>query len=83
MLCPHCSSDDIVKNGRSASDRQRYWCPACRVTFQLEPPKARTKAVLTVEAMRSLREQGWSFAKIGIKAHISRERVRQLISRQQ
>lgn len=32
MSCPFCSSETLVKNGRS-SGRQRYLCRSCRKTF--------------------------------------------------
>lgn len=34
--CPHCDSKDLVKNGHSENDTQRYRCNACRRSFQWE-----------------------------------------------
>lgn len=81
--CPECQSGDIVKNGRSRAGNQRYYCPTCRITFQAEPCPIRVKATLTFEEMKALRDQGLSLAKIGKQAGVSRERVRQIISKQQ
>jgi transposase-like protein len=35
VLCPHCASDRVIKNGRDESrpHRQRYECHACRQRF--------------------------------------------------
>ena len=34
--CPHCDSEDLVKNGKSENGTQRYRCHACRRSFQWE-----------------------------------------------
>lgn len=34
--CPHCDSDDLVKNGHSENGTQRYRCNACKRSFQWE-----------------------------------------------
>src|SRR3989440_2445181 len=28
--CPHCGSEDIVRNGRSPNGKQKYRCKACK-----------------------------------------------------
>ncbi len=36
VLCPNCSSDDVVRHGRSSEGKQRYKCrnhECCRSTF--------------------------------------------------
>ena len=36
VLCPECSSDDVVRHGRSSEGKQRYKCRnrgCCRSTF--------------------------------------------------
>ena len=35
LVCPHCSSKYIVKNGKN-KDKQRYKCKSCRKSFILE-----------------------------------------------
>ena len=33
ITCPRCSSLNIIKNGKTANDKQRYLCKACRRQF--------------------------------------------------
>ncbi len=33
VVCPHCESKDIVKNGKNALKRQRYKCKSCKKIF--------------------------------------------------
>jgi transposase-like protein len=37
VICVHCSSNNVVKNGKSLTGEQRYKCRAfhCEKTFQL------------------------------------------------
>ena len=34
--CPHCSSNDLVKNGKSENGTQRWRCNGCKKSFQLK-----------------------------------------------
>ncbi len=34
VLCPHCTSGKIVKNGRTSNGNQNYWCQSCKKQFQ-------------------------------------------------
>lgn len=81
ILCSKCGSSDTVKNGRSASGAQRYYCATCQKTFQVEPHKPLpTKVTLSLEEIKRLRSEGLSLAKIGkLAGGLSRERVRQLL----
>ena len=36
ILCPNCQSNDIVKNGKSIKQKQRYLCKNCRRQFVIE-----------------------------------------------
>lgn len=36
IICRHCGSDDLVKNGHSENGTQRYRCNHCRKSFQTE-----------------------------------------------
>ena len=29
VKCVHCQSNNVVRNGRTANDKQRYWCKDC------------------------------------------------------
>lgn len=36
IICRHCGSDDLVKNGHSENQTQRYRCKHCKKSFQTE-----------------------------------------------
>jgi transposase-like protein len=36
ILCPHCGSSDLQKNGKSANGTQRWYCKECKKYFQRE-----------------------------------------------
>ena len=36
LKCIHCDSDDLVKNGHSENETQRWRCKKCKRSFQLE-----------------------------------------------
>ena len=33
LLCPHCQSKSIVKNGHKRNGSQNYWCKSCKKQF--------------------------------------------------
>jgi transposase-like protein len=35
IQCPHCESSNLQKNGHSENSTQRWFCTACRKSFQL------------------------------------------------
>lgn len=42
MNCPHCGSEDIVKNGvTSSSGKQNYLCKSCKRQFVVNPERYR------------------------------------------
>jgi transposase len=36
IKCPHCGSEDLVKNGHNEMGTQRWRCNTCKRSFQLE-----------------------------------------------
>ncbi len=37
ISCPSCSAtDEVVRNGKSTAEHQRYFCSHCRKTWQLQ-----------------------------------------------
>jgi insertion element IS1 protein InsB len=36
IVCPHCSSNAVVKNGRKPTGKQNFKCRACKKQFQAE-----------------------------------------------
>ena len=33
LLCPHCSSEEILKHGKTSLGKPRFYCKSCRKTF--------------------------------------------------
>ena len=33
ITCPHCSSFNLKKNGKTKNKKQKYWCKNCRKQF--------------------------------------------------
>ena len=36
LHCPHCTSNDLVKNGKSENATQRWRCNKCKKSFQFD-----------------------------------------------
>ena len=36
LHCPHCQSNDLVKNGKSPNGTQRWSCNRCRKSFRFD-----------------------------------------------
>ena len=57
ILCPHCLSSDLQKNGHSENGTQRCRCIACRKSFQLtyryNARKPGVKEQIIVQTMNS------------------------------
>ena len=44
ITCPHCGSDDVVKNGFAPNGKQKYLCHACTRQSREDPsPNGYTK----------------------------------------
>ncbi len=69
MICPHCQSDRVAKNGHH-QDKQRYICRACsrqfidRYTIRGYPPETKQKCL-------DLHQQGMSFREIERQTGVS------------
>jgi len=37
LQCRHCGSEQLVRDGRTANGKQRYWCRACDRTSRDNP----------------------------------------------
>ncbi len=59
--CPHCSSENVVKNGKSKGGKQTYLCRACGKRFVPEakplahPDSLRAQVLGALEERMSLR----------------------------
>src|SRR5438552_18073836 len=59
--CPHCGSEDLVRNGRAPNGKQKYRCRACKRQSRDHPtphayPEERREEILRAyEERRSLR----------------------------
>jgi predicted Zn finger-like uncharacterized protein len=36
IQCPHCHSNDLIKNGKTGNGTQKWQCKSCKKHFQLE-----------------------------------------------
>jgi len=57
ILCSHCKSSDLQKNGHSENGTQRWFCIDCRKSFQLNyrynARKPGVKEQITVQTLNS------------------------------
>jgi AcrR family transcriptional regulator/transposase-like protein len=73
MICPHCQSDRVAKNGHH-KDKQRYICRACdrqfidRYAVRGYPPETKQKCL-------DLHQQGMSFREIERQTGVSHNTV--------
>jgi AcrR family transcriptional regulator len=73
MMCPHCQSDRVAKNGHH-QDKQRYVCRACgrqfvdRYTIRGYPPETKQRCL-------DLHHQGMSFREIERQTNVSHNTV--------
>lgn len=56
--CPHCGSEDIVRNGRAPNEKQKYRCRACKRQSRENPtphayPEERREEILRAYEERS------------------------------
>ena len=56
--CPHCGSDQLVRNGRAPNGKQRYLCRACQKQSREHPtphayPQERREEILRAYEERS------------------------------
>lgn len=40
LMCPHCESDTLVRNGHASNGKQRYFCHECK-RYSRENPTSR------------------------------------------
>jgi transposase-like protein len=58
ITCPHCGSDQLVRNGRGSNGKQRYLCNACGQRSRANPapngyPEERRAEILKATQERS------------------------------
>jgi transposase-like protein len=45
LKCRHCQSENLVRDGRTRNDKQRYWCKDCQRSSREQPePNGYTEA---------------------------------------
>ena len=78
LKCHHCQSENLVRDGRTRNDKQRYWCKDCQRSSREQPEPngypaaAREQSLRADEERRSLR---------GPRAHLWRVALsRQLLA---
>ncbi len=61
MMCRHCGSENLVRNGRSANGKQRYICRSCKRQSRESPqpngytPERREEILRAYQERSSLR----------------------------
>jgi AcrR family transcriptional regulator len=73
MMCPHCQSDRVAKNG-SQKDKQRYICRACSRQF-LDRYTVRGYPLETKQKCLDLHLQGISFREIERQTRVSHNTI--------
>lgn len=58
VLCPHCGSNELVRNGRAPNGKQKYLCRSCQRQSRENPtphayPEARREEILRAYEERS------------------------------
>ena len=82
VYCPHCGSEDIVRNGRSPNGKQKYRCKACTRQSRENPtphayPEERREEILRAyEERSSLRglERTFGVSRVSVIAWIKKSR---------
>jgi transposase-like protein len=73
--CPHCRSEDIVRNGRSPNGKQKYRCKACKRQSR-EHPRPQAYPEERREERSSLRglERTFGVSRVSVIAWIKKSR---------
>lgn len=80
LLCPNCSSDDIVKNGTSHRGKQNYICRDCRRQF-VEAPQRQSLDVTTHSLLERLLLERLSLAGIARVLQVSESWLQTFVNR--
>jgi transposase-like protein len=80
--CPHCGSEEVVRNGRSPTGKQKYRCKACKRQSREHPtphayPEERREEILRAyEERSSLRglERTFGVSRVSVIAWIKKSR---------
>lgn len=57
ITCPHCHSEEVMRFGRTRTDKQRYRCHACSRTFCDNPAPRQTDPVRKAQILAAYEER--------------------------
>jgi transposase-like protein len=57
LLCPHCKSDKLVRNGLAPSGKQRYLCRECKRSSRENPAERGYSEDRKEEILRAYQER--------------------------
>lgn len=78
IICPECSSSNLVKNGFSHNGIQRWRCNSCGSSFQLDYQN-RGKLPQIPQEVEALFKAGYSIRKISLTLEISAYTVKKIL----
>lgn len=82
LKCRHCGSDQLVRDGRTANGKQRYWCKACQRSSRDNPqpngylPEEQERILRAYEERSSLRglERTFGVSRLTVSAWIKKKK---------
>lgn len=74
IQCPHCHSNDLVKNGKSGNGTQKWQCNSCKKHFRLDY-RYRAWEAGTKEKIIEMTLNSSGVRDIGRVLHISKDTV--------
>jgi transposase-like protein len=80
VLCRHCGSDRLVKNGHADNGKQKYRCHACGRQSREDPHRRRLSPEREAEILRAYTERS-SMRGIARTFRISRNTLTALLKR--
>ena len=82
LKCRHCGSDQLVRDGRTANGKQRYWCKDCQRSSRDNPqpngylPEAQAEILRASEERSSLRglERTFGVSRLTVSAWLKKKK---------
>ena len=84
LKCRHCGSDQLVRDGRTANGKQRYWCKTCQRGSRENPqpngylPAEQEQILRAYEERSSLRglERTFGVSRVTVSTWIKKKKPR-------
>lgn len=82
LKCRHCGSDNLVRDGRTANGKQRYWCKDCQRSSRDNPqpngylPEEQEEILRAYEERSSLRglERTFGVSRLTVSAWLKKKK---------